>query len=183
MATFFGLCDSAGNPTGAASDNDGGTTVSVWNNIAVKTFQCPGTGTQVVKEISADIKLISGSSNMRCAIFSNDSGTLIAQGNSAVAVAGAADSWQGHLTQASITPNPATLTGGTNYVLVVSVSAGPGTVGTDHADSTANSFKFDNVDRSGGYGATLPAGTAGNPIWPVRVSVEQLGIPLAWTTA
>ena len=174
MTTFFGLCDSAGNPTGAASDNNGGGGVSVWNNTAVKTFTCPGSGSRTVTEISADVHLSAGTANIRCAIYSNDGSTLIAQGTAAVALAGAVDAWQGHLTQGTITPNPATLTGGTSYVLIASASGGSGTTNTDHADSTANSLKFDNTDRTAGYSGALPAGTIANPLWPVRVGLADV---------
>lgn len=173
MTTYFGLCDSAGNPTGAASDNNGGSGVSVWNNISVKTFTCSGTGAQTVTEISSDVHLSSGSANGRCAIYSNDGSTLIAQGAAAFALAGAADTWQGHVGQGNITPNPATLTGGTSYVLIASFSGGSGTTNTDHADATANSLSFDGTDRSTGYSGALPAGTQGSPLWPVRVGLAD----------
>lgn len=170
--TYFGLCDSAGNPTGSATDSTGGGAASLWNNTAVDAFTCPGSGSQTVNEITADINISTGAVNMRCAIYSSDGLTLIAQGAAAVAISGAADSWQGHIGQANITPNPATLTGGTSYILVVTVSAGGGTT---HADATANSAKFDLVDRTGGFPASLPAGTVGSPAWPVRVGVVATG--------
>lgn len=185
MTTYFGLCDSAGNPTGAASDNNGGSGVRVWNNNAVTVFTCPGSGSQTVTEITSDLHLSAGSANVRCAIYSNDSATLIAQGTGAVALSGAVDAWQGHIGQAAITPNPATLTGGTSYVLVASASGGSGTTNTDHADATANSLKFDSTDSTAGFPASLPAGTIGNPVWPVRVGLADaapsgglLSIPL-----
>jgi len=183
MATFFGLCDASGNPTGSASDNNGGSGVSVWNNTAVEVFTCPGAGSQTLSEISADVHLSSGTANIRCAVYSSDGSTLIAQGTAAVALSGAVDSWQGHTSQATITPNPATLTGGTTYILIASASGGSGTTATDHADSTANSLKFDGTDRTGGYAGALPAGTTGNPMWPVRAAVTAAiaSNQLAWT--
>lgn len=177
MSTFFGLCDAAGVATGAASDNNGGSGVRVWNNTAVEVFTCPGAGSQNIAEISADVHLSSGSANIRCAIYSSDGNTLIAQGTAAVALSGATDAWQGHVGAANITPNPATLTGGTSYILVASASGGSGTTATDHGDATANSLKFDGTDSTGGYGATLPAGTTGSPMWPVRASVDPAAAP------
>lgn len=170
MTTYFGLCDSAGNPTGSATDSSGGGSASLWNNTAVDVFTCPGSGSQTVNEITADINIAASGANMRCAIYSSDGSTLIAQGAAAVAVSGTTDTWQGHIGQANITPNPATLTGGTAYILIVSNSAG-GAVGTTHGDVTANSAKFDLIDRTGGYSGALPAGTVGSPAWPVRVGV------------
>jgi len=175
MTTFFGLCNSAGVASGSASDNNGGSGVSVWNNQAVISFTCPGSGSQTINEISSDLHLSSGSANVRCAVYSNDGSTLIAQGTGAVALSGASDAWQGHIGQANITPNPATLTGGTKYVLVASASGGSGTTATDHADSTSNSLIFDSTDRTGGYSGALPAGTTGNPLWPVRVGLIDAG--------
>src|SRR5258706_9798599 len=114
MATYFGLCDSSGNPSAAAAANSGGAETD-WNG--TQTYTCPGSGTQTIVEISADVKNVTNY-NIRLAVY-DTSGTLIAQGTAAVAVTGAADSWQGHLAQANITPNPATLTGGGNYLVVV----------------------------------------------------------------
>jgi hypothetical protein len=184
MTTYFGLCDSSGVATGSASDNNGGNAATVWNNTAVKVFTCPGSGSQTINEITSDLKLISGTDNVRCAVYSSDGSTLIAQGSAAVALSGASDSWQGHIGQANITPNPATLTGGTSYILVVSTNGTSGTAGTDHADSTANSMKFDTTDRTTGYSGALPAGTTANPIWPVRVGLADAappsGVSIAW---
>lgn len=170
MTTYFGLCDSAGNPTGSATDSSGGSAASLWNNTAVDVFTCPGSGSQTVNEITADINIASSGANVRCAIYDSTGATLIAQGSAAIAISGTVDSWQGHIGQANITPNPATLTGGTSYILIVSNSAG-GAVGTTHGDVTTNSAKFDLTDRTGGYSGALPAGTISNPLWPVRVGI------------
>lgn len=169
--TYFGVCDSAGNPTGSATDSSGGSAASLWNNTAVLVFTCPGSGAQTVNEITADLNIAASGANMRCAIYSADGLTLIAQGSAAVAVVGTTDTWQGHIGQANITPNPVTLTGGTSYILVVSNSAG-GAVGTTHGDGTANSAKFDLIDRTTGFSGALPAGTIASPMWPVRVGVD-----------
>lgn len=174
MTTYFGLCDAAGNPTGSATDSSGGGAATLWNNTAVDVFTCPGSGSQTVNEITADLNISGAGANMRCAIYDSTGTTLIAQGAAAVAISGATDSWQGHIGQANITPNPATLTGGTSYILIVSVSAGSG--GTTHGDATTNSAKFDTVDRTGGYSGALPAGTTSQPAWPVRVGVIAAAI-------
>jgi hypothetical protein len=169
MTTYFGLCDSAGNPTGSATDSTGGGTATLWNNVAVEVFTCPGSGSQTVNEITADLNITGPAANALCAIYSSDGNTLIAQGTAAVTIVGATDTWQGHTGQASITPNPATLTGGTSYILAVTCSAG--SIGTTHGDATTNSAKFDTVDRTAGFPASLPAGTISQPAWPVRVGV------------
>jgi hypothetical protein len=117
-------------------------------------------------EISADLKNVTNY-NIRLAVY-NSAGTVkIAEGTSAVAVTGASDSWQGHLTQASITPNPATLTGGTNYIIAIT---GSGDIQTNHARSGV-SDKFDATDNTAGFPASLPAGSNASLLFPVRVGV------------
>jgi hypothetical protein len=169
MTTYFGLCDSAGNPTGSATDSTGGGTATLWNNTAVDVFTCPGSGSQTVNEITADLNITGAAANALCAIYSSDGATVIAQGAAAVTIVGATDTWQGHVGQANITPNPATLTGGTSYILAVTCSAG--SIGTTHGDATTNSAKFDTVDRTAGFSGALPAGTTSQPAWPVRAGV------------
>src|SRR5260370_29470690 len=112
--TYFGLCDSAGNPTGAAASNTGGAETD-WNDSGT-VWTCPGSGTQVVQEITADVKNVTNY-NIRLAIFNTAGTTKIAEGTAAVAVTGAADSWQGHIGQGNITPHPANLVVGTNYII------------------------------------------------------------------
>src|SRR5258708_5241735 len=164
--TYFGLCDSAGNPTGAAAGNTGGAETD-WNG--TQTYTCPGSGSQTIVEISADLKNVTNY-NVRLAIYNTAGMTLIAQGTAAVAVSGAADSWQGHIGQANITPNPVTLTGGTNYLIVVSAS---GDMQTDHAVTGASGVGvFASVDETAGYPANLPASSNTTLLFPVRVGVQ-----------
>ena len=166
MATYFGLCDSSGNPTGAAGLNTGAAETD-WN--VNQIYTCPGSGTQVIQEITCDCKNVTNY-NIRLAVYNTAGTTLIAQGTAAVAVTGATDSWQGHIGQANITPNPANLTGGTNYLIVVS---GSGDIQTNHAVSGASGDgSFAAVDETGGYPASLPAGTATTGLFPVRVGVR-----------
>ncbi len=162
--TYFGLCDAAGNPTGAAAANTGGAETD-WNSNQVYT--CPGSGTQVIQEISADVKNVTNY-NIRLAVYNVSGTTLIAQGTAAVAVVGASDSWQGHLVAANITPNPANLTGGTNYIIAITSS---GDTQTNHA-VTGGTDKFDATDNTGGFPANLPAGSAASALLPVRVGVQ-----------
>ncbi|SRR5258708_6326968 len=165
--TYFGLCDSSGNPSGAAAANTGSAETD-WNTSQVYT--CPGSGTQVIQEISADVKNVTNY-NIRLAVYDVTGATLIAQGTAAVAVSGAADSWQGHLTAANITPNPANLTGGTNYIIAITSS---GDTQTNHAVS-GGTDKFSATDDTGGFPASLPAGSAASVLFPVRVGVQPPG--------
>jgi len=163
--TYFGLCDSAGNPTKSTSGNTGAAETD-WNNAI--TFTCPGTGTQVVQEISADVKNVTNY-NIRLAVFNTAGTTKFAEGTAAVAVTGATDSWQGHMTAANITPNPANLTGGTNYVIAITSS---GDTQSDHCSNVGGTDgNFNASDLTGGFGATLPSATASSLVFPVRVGV------------
>lgn len=166
MPTYFGLCDSAGNPSYSVTDNTGGS-YYIWSLGTEAEFTCPGSGNQVIKELSAMVHVNSVSVNMRCAIYSADGSTLIAQGAAEVAVAGASDTWQGHLTQASITPNPATVVGGTKYILSCAFSRD---AGTSHCNGN-NVGKYASGDKTGGFTAPLPAGSAGYH-WPTRCGVD-----------
>src|SRR5256885_12460690 len=128
MTTYFGLCDSAGNPSNSTAGNTGAAETD-WNQAIIYT--CPGSGTQVIQEITADLKNVTNY-NIRLAVFDTAGTTKLAEGTAAVAVVGASDSWHGHIGQANITPNPANLTGGTNYIIALTSS---GDSQTNHASN------------------------------------------------
>jgi hypothetical protein len=163
MATYFGACDSAGNPTGSSSDSNSAA-FAFYNDGTEAAFTCPGTGNQVVHMSSGSGIVI------RLAIYNAAGTTKIAEGTADVTVTGATDSWQGHLTQASISPNPCTLVGGTKYRLVGANNAGGGTIATDHY-VVNDGFKV--VDYTGGnFPATLPSYDGSGFLWPVRAGVD-----------
>lgn len=85
-------------------------------------FTCPGSGNQIVKELSAYL-YYGTAANVRLAIYNSAGNSLICQGTAKVNCAEASKTWQGHMTQESITPNPATLTGGTDYILIFNIDA------------------------------------------------------------
>lgn len=171
MTTYFGLCDSAGNPTNTDANNTGGTEVD-WNG--TQTFTCPGSGSQTITEITADVHQgVGGAYNIRCAVYDSTGATRIAQGAAAVAVVGASDTWQGHVGQANISPNPATLTGGTNYILAVAAN---GDLTSAHTkNGTTGIGKFDGTDETGGFPASLPAGSTAGAVFAVRVGLADAG--------
>ncbi len=165
--TYFGLCNSDGTPTDTGSDSTAGTPIIIWNNHSSFPFTCPGAGTQNVVELSAMVHLVSGTPHIRMAIYSTDYSTVVAQGTAEVTVSGASDSWQGHMTAASV--GNATLTGGTAYVLVYGHD---GDAASDHVKTSAG--YYNTTDKTGGYSGALPAGSNGY-IWPVRCGVEPAG--------
>lgn len=166
MTTFFGACDAAGNPTGATSSGTGSAETD-WNNTQV--FTCPGSGPQTVSELSAFIKVV-GAYNFRLAIYDAAGTTLLAQGTAAVAASGAADNWQGHLTQANITPNPVTLTGGTNYILAITSN---GDIESDHWITGASGVgRFVGTDFTAGFtNGSLGSPSAATLVPPIRVGL------------
>ena len=173
--SYFGLCDSSGNPTQSSSDSATGP-ASEWNNNTYLTFTCPGSGTQNILELSAMVHVGSGSPNIRLAVYSSDYSTLIAQGTSEVVASGASDSWQGHMTAASV--GNATLTGGTVYILVVSFDSG--NLNTDHAHADTSYGYYNVTDFTGGYSGSLTY-VGSYKCWPCRCGVEAAGGPAAVT--
>lgn len=167
--TYFGACDAAGNPTGATTGNTGSAETD-WNG--TQTFTCPGAGTQQIQEISAFLKR-NTAYNIRLAVFDSAGTTLLAQGTAAVAVAGAADNWQGHLVAANITPNPANLTGGTNYKIAVTSS---GDTTSDHWITGASGIgQFVGTDFTAGFtNASLGSPSNATLVPAVRVGVGTI---------
>lgn len=165
--TYFGLVTSDGTITGDNTDDNTGTSaVAYWNGTQVWT--CPGTGNQTVKEISVYAKY-KGASNVLIGIYSEDGLTKIAEGTAQVAVVGASYSWQGHMTQASITPNPVNLVGGTNYKIFAAADG-------DHymrAKSGASGIgRYKLTDYTAGLPAAIPTSSANTLVQALRVGVE-----------
>jgi hypothetical protein len=136
-------------------------------------WTCPGSGNMTVKEISVYCKYYAAQGNILLAIYSADRATLICQGTAEVAITSgmSAYDWRGHLTQANITPNPVTLTGGTNYCIVFSMdTANALTIGYS---ATTNGALNQVVDKTAGYSGALPADwSAGNNVYELRCGVE-----------
>ena len=83
-------------------------------------YTCPGSGTQVVQELSAYCRLNSGSAHIRLGVY-NTSGTLLGYGTSEVAVSSSLG-WQGHMSESAVQAvggGSLQLTGGVNYILAV----------------------------------------------------------------
>jgi hypothetical protein len=123
-----------------------------WNNPVWYSFTCPGTGNQIIKELSVYCRLKTGSSNIRVAIYDATGNTLIAQGTAEVAV-GAGAAWYGHLTQGDITPNPATLVGGMTYRIAM----------TADGDSVSNNIWLSLGDDYTGFYSDAAEYTGGFP--------------------
>lgn len=170
MLTYFGVCDSDGDTIGNTSDNNSGDII-FWNDGNSLVFTCPGTGNQVVKEISAHILASDVGSLVRCAIYSADGNTKICEGSAGASI-GLTGAWCGHLTQADITPNPTTLVGGTTYRITFAQQGNGNGVYTETAVSGGGLYKW--VDYvTGGWPSALPAQDGTGYMWPVRCGVES----------
>ena len=156
--TYFGGCDSAGAPSGTASNNDNG--ITFW-----RAYTCPGTGNQVVTLLESDIHTAAGNTVLRLAIYNSAGTSLLAQGNSATITNTGADAWSGGAVSGI------TLVGGTNYILAWTV-AGVASGYSDHADDTRSygSYKF--AEYTGGFPASLPSADGSYLMYPIRCGVE-----------
>ncbi len=159
MPTYFG-------PQGITS-NAGGP-AALWVRTAAVT--CPGSGSQTVKELSAYVRFTSG--NQRLALY-DTSGNLICQGTGEIAISNTAG-WQGHLTQASITPNPTTITGGASYKIATTVDV-TGVVAYYVAGSGQD---YAAVDYTGGFPESLGAGADPMIVFAIRCGVDPVAVPI-----
>jgi hypothetical protein len=164
-----------GQQTGASDDDNGGADQISW--YWNETFQCPGSGDMVVKEISAYLKVNSGTPVVRLGVYDN-AGNLVCEGTGTVTVTGAGYSWQGHMVATAITPNPAVLTGGQYYRIAIFLDGGLGTTGIRYQSGGASGdVRYSTgVDYGSGMPATIGAtGTAWTGLWNLRVGVEATG--------
>lgn len=148
MPSYFGqqTQTSGSNPGG------GGTAIAEWS---AGTFTCPGSGSQNIQELSCYI--FGANVSLRLGVY--DAGNnLIAEGTSAIVVTGAAYSWQGHMTQASVKAaggvSPGVLVGGTAYKIAWARNANAASV-TFGGTTGADNYKL--ADYTAGMIATLPA--------------------------
>lgn len=149
--------------------DDGGATALEFRTL----FTCPQSGE--VGEVSARLFAGSGAPLVCLAIYDSTGTTKICEGTAAVTVTGASPgSWQGHLTQASLTPNPVSLVSGVQYLVVMSGAGGGGAVLALRYDSASSSpdSAYTLNDYSGGYPASLPGGSTGSGFtYAIRVGI------------
>ncbi len=148
MPTYFGNTDTSG-----ISDITMGTCVD-WNGSQV--FTCPGSGNQTIKELSAYVKKDTNGGNMRMAVYSLDGSTKIVEGTAEVAVTDTNYGWVGHLIQSDMTPNPATLVGGTDYKIAITSDGGSNNMLIGYKAGASGVCVYRGYDYTGGFPATLP---------------------------
>jgi hypothetical protein len=147
MTTYFGYPANGADPVGATPDNN--TPIWIRNRGYTTGFTCPGSGSMAITELSAWLDTTNVLSNdyFRVAIY-DTSNNLIAQGSAEVEVV-EGPSWQGHLTQASITPNPTTLTGGNSYKLAYTKDNA--NITEYYITGSAGDFEYASTDLTGGF--------------------------------
>lgn len=154
LYSYFGY-NTAGSTSGAA----GGYTLF---NSALP-WTCPGSGSQTVRELSA---YCSGSGNARIAVYSADRSTLVASTDSFAL--SATPGWQGR-TGANISPGPASLTGGANYVIAVTSND---QLTQYYDDGSAGDCAYILANYTGGFPASLGAGTGIARDYSIRCGVQ-----------
>ena len=160
-------------PTGASGDDDNGSKHQLnWLNT---TYVCPGTGNQILKELSVYCKIGANYPEIRVGIYTA-AGVLVAQGTALVTVTGSSYSWQGHLVVTNITPNPCVLTGGTAYRLAYYTTVNDTCTSQYETGGTnAGSYLVD-TDYSASLPATFPSPTGSwTGMWNIRAGVEAEG--------
>jgi hypothetical protein len=168
VTTYFG-----NNTTSAGSDS-GYSARCVRNDTAFVSYLCPGSGTQNVQELSAYVGV---SGNVKLAIYSNDYSTLIGQGAAETAVS-TGPAWQGHMTAAAMATNPTQLTGGVEYVLVMTLDSNNTTIYNTAAGDSVCQYSGTGSDYTG---STFPTplggswGTSGYAEWCIRCGVDAAG--------
>ena len=149
--TYFGNTNETG-----VSDDTGNINVTYTNEIVgIGTpnirFQCPGTGPKTLVELSAYVKLPSGSGNLLMAIYDESSPySIVAQGSAVRSVSGTGYSWQGHTSFTGST----VLTGGNYYILCVWFSSNDIVIGYHTVTSGYINAKT-GTDYSGGFPGTV----------------------------
>lgn len=112
--TYFGHCDSSGNP-GSAEGNDAANS-NLITGCNTLTYTCPGSGEQDILDLA--VRAYGSSGSIRVAVYSS-AGSLMAQHTNPVNVGGSV-AWVG--AGAAIT-KVANLTGGATYKLEVQPSS------------------------------------------------------------
>jgi len=166
MATYFGQ------QTSGTDDNPSGPII-LWSNA---NYSCPGSGSQNIQELS--IFAFGSGAHFRGGVYTT-AGALVAEGTSSVLITGAASSWQGHMTQASVKAaggvSPGVLTGGVSYKIAVSIDTN---VISNWSKLDAVQTNYNLTDYTAGMVANLPApGGSVNFLYCWRCGVDPAVLP------
>jgi hypothetical protein len=171
--TYFGQCYENGIVIGNADDITGGYTQFSYSG--AKTYTCPGTGNQILRELGVYIKNGEGNPLVRVGIY-YENGTLLAQGTQSNPVMHDQYSWVTH--DRYYLPENVILVGGQNYKFAMYngyYSAGT-TIMRYQTGGSSGDVKYitSPTDYSGGLPTTLPSGDDWSGWWCFRAGVEPM---------
>lgn len=162
---------------GNNTDGDGSYSGSGYvhiNNPDYIDYVCPGSGNQVIRELGVRAYLV-GSGNVRVAIY-NLARELIAQGAAEMAVTGGDSVWYTHTSFVDSGGSPIAspiIVGGTSYLLAV--TADGTNVAIRSVSVTSGYEKYISVDYTGGFPASIAAGSDSSYQACRRCGVEPSG--------
>lgn len=171
MTQYFGAVDANGDPSGSATNNDGG--FIFW-----RAYTCPGSGTKTPSlfQLMGHQALHSGSVGARLGLYNSggtsllwDSGQFTVNDNSGV------DYWVG---PASLSGIP-DLTGGTDYTFCWCSENNLNGIASDHVDSTRSDGEYYNYAShaldyyTNGLPSSLPTPDSQYDMYPMRIAVPD----------
>jgi hypothetical protein len=162
----------AGHNSIGVNSASGQANIYSWNNPAVITYTCPNTGSQNLRELSSYVKITSLSTKkIKVAIYSSDGATKIYEVEATVTSSTGA--WTG-LLSTDAAPG-ITLTGGSNYILLIAFQDNDTNIFYDDAAANATDFKSFTYPT---LPASLPTPDNQFPVEAsVRFGVEPLFVP------
>lgn len=176
--TYFG---NTGTPDTACNFNYEGSRRCLFNNPAVSVWTCPGTGAQSVKSLEARVYMETGTANARLSIYLAADSSFVMQGSAELLIDNGvgtsewADSPCVHTTfvdqGGSPIANPQ-LTGGTAYILVGSGDDSGSALKMMASSTPVSGGCLIDADYTGGFPATLGAGSAWDYTPAIRCGVE-----------
>jgi len=165
---YFGHVQSDGSPpAGYTFDFYGARTW--YNNTAVTTYTCPGTGSRTLEKLGLYAKTRgSPHGNVRLAVY-DTSLNLICEGSAEILINSATEQWWDHV---AFTGTP-TLTGGTNYIIAASIDSS--LISYAYTSVTNASKALSSTDYTGGYPDPIGAGSTDSIKLAVRAYVTGGG--------
>jgi len=177
MADYFGNNTDGTNNTGAAG-------TYAWNNPSDIAYTCPNSGTQIVVELATRC-YTTDAGNVRVALYTT-AGVLVCQAATESAAPGSAD-WVVWTSFTDAVGDPITdpeITGGTDYILMV--TADGGTVYVRYNAVTSGYARYAAGDLTGGFPADVSGSFPGSATGAercIRCGVDPaaggLSIPIA----
>jgi hypothetical protein len=157
--------------TGNVTTNTGTDAVNgviAWND----TFTCPGTGTRVIDSMDVYASVPSSTYAFRLALYTS-AGNFVGQ-TAETNITDTTATWQlvtSFLNQAKAALSPLNCTGGSSYTLAIGTSSA--SVAVVYGTTAGGSYNATEVCNAG-FPSTLPAPTASNENFAVRIHVAEV---------